>query len=437
MNEENHKETPLKTASETWSISEMCRLFRLKRIYVPDYQRPLVWTPAKKRKLVSSVLEKYHTGLIYLHKLDERNYEIVDGQQRIINLYSYLFPNEANAYEHPKTQKLLKCVDNTPAGVWALKKNKDGFLPWKDLEDDPKAAFENAAISVAILEGSREQAMEQFERLQGGVGLKPGEILHGKLAAPWYPVLAAISDALEGFTRWDKRWLFSGHALAITSTFNPKVKFGLNSIVSALGDSTCEEAQSTVIDLLCYCNVLDKKLLKAGTRYAKWSIETRYGILYNLLSLMEVNKSHLEALHKVLVDHFIKPLEDDKSDLLTKMNGLLLKRRTVVFSSVSYQDLFLPIRTELWKVVPQRDSRRRFSSTDRDVLYKNASGVCEGCKNPLGTEWDAHHIEYWEKGGVTEVANGQALCASCHKETHRVGESGVRYAVDTPKLAAV
>jgi len=74
-------------------------------------------------------------------------------------------------------------------------------------------------------------------------------------------------------------------------------------------------------------------------------------------------------------------------------------------------------------------------------MYTEASGQCEGCRAALDPEcWEAHHVEYWEKGGLTELSNGQALCVSCHKEAHRSGESKVKYtktAVDLSKVAVV
>lgn len=65
----------------------------------------------------------------------------------------------------------------------------------------------------------------------------------------------------------------------------------------------------------------------------------------------------------------------------------------------------------------ERDTRRSFSQSQRNDIWDKQNGKCARCKNPLkraSTHYD--HITPWERGGRTEVKNGQALCANCHSE---------------------
>ena len=65
-----------------------------------------------------------------------------------------------------------------------------------------------------------------------------------------------------------------------------------------------------------------------------------------------------------------------------------------------------------------RDSRRSFNRTQQNEIWDNQHGKCAGshCKHSRllrsATHYD--HIIPHEKGGRTEVSNGQALCATCH-----------------------
>lgn len=60
------------------------------------------------------------------------------------------------------------------------------------------------------------------------------------------------------------------------------------------------------------------------------------------------------------------------------------------------------------------DSRRFFSSSQRQELYALAEGRCQRCFKPLGQGWHADHRIPWADGGPTEVENGQALCNPCN-----------------------
>lgn len=58
--------------------------------------------------------------------------------------------------------------------------------------------------------------------------------------------------------------------------------------------------------------------------------------------------------------------------------------------------------------------KRRFSSSERAVLYLAADGKCSDCGSELTDGWHADHVHPYSKGGATDVVNGQALCASCN-----------------------
>ncbi len=63
----------------------------------------------------------------------------------------------------------------------------------------------------------------------------------------------------------------------------------------------------------------------------------------------------------------------------------------------------------------ERDTKRFFSQSQKNEICDKQNNKCAKCKKPLlksATHYD-HKIS-WEKGGKTEIKNGQALCANCH-----------------------
>lgn len=62
---------------------------------------------------------------------------------------------------------------------------------------------------------------------------------------------------------------------------------------------------------------------------------------------------------------------------------------------------------------------RYFTDAHRRAMMVRDGDHCvgPGCRAPAA--WtDAHHVEYWSRGGPTGVDNGVLLCGSCHTGTH-------------------
>jgi superfamily II DNA or RNA helicase len=60
--------------------------------------------------------------------------------------------------------------------------------------------------------------------------------------------------------------------------------------------------------------------------------------------------------------------------------------------------------------------RRKFNRQERVALYLAAGGACAVCRVELRVGWHADHVRPWARGGMTAIANGQALCAPCNEE---------------------
>ncbi|WP_084103643.1 HNH endonuclease signature motif containing protein [Demequina sp. NBRC 110056] len=64
-------------------------------------------------------------------------------------------------------------------------------------------------------------------------------------------------------------------------------------------------------------------------------------------------------------------------------------------------------------------TQRRFSAAQRLAMLERDGG-CAKCHAP--PEYcEAHHIQFWEDGGLTDLDNGVMLCTRCHHDIHRLG----------------
>src|SRR5664279_670129 len=64
-------------------------------------------------------------------------------------------------------------------------------------------------------------------------------------------------------------------------------------------------------------------------------------------------------------------------------------------------------------------TKRMFTRAQRLALIERDGG-CAKCHAPP-EHCEAHHIRWWEHGGLTDLANGVMLCTRCHHDVHRQG----------------
>lgn len=87
----------MKYKIEEWTIERLLNSYESGKLNLnPPYQRNDIWPLANKKRLIDSIKNGYPLPMFFLHKKEEDNYDIVDGQQRTRTLIGYkkdLFPD--------------------------------------------------------------------------------------------------------------------------------------------------------------------------------------------------------------------------------------------------------------------------------------------------------------------------------------------------------
>lgn len=137
---------------------------RRDRYEIPEWQRGEVWDEARKRALIDSVLRGWKLPKFYFVKLNDEDYEVVDGQQRLTAIYEFFANSLALSDESTETF---------------------GGPFYKDLKSKASDAFDDFEIEYDEIEdASEEELKEFFQRLQQGLPLTSSEKLnsvHSKL----------------------------------------------------------------------------------------------------------------------------------------------------------------------------------------------------------------------------------------------------------------
>lgn len=139
---------------------------RRDRYEIPDWQREEVWSRTKKQALIDSILRNWKLPKFYFVKTasDPNEYEVVDGQQRLLAIFDF-FDNELSLSEETAAKVGASYYNDLPEAV------ADGI-------DDYEIEFDE------ITNANDEELKEFFQRLQEGLPLTSSEKLnsvHSKL----------------------------------------------------------------------------------------------------------------------------------------------------------------------------------------------------------------------------------------------------------------
>lgn len=174
-------------AAQIWSIDQLLGM----NLIIPDYQRPYKWTDKNITELILDIrrsLEesrkyanfKYRIGTVILHINENDEYEIVDGQQRILSLLLlklYLTPRfECNLL---KIRRLDKITQKN------LHDNYTTIREWFSSVDDVEiekelfnGALKNILEAVVITVGKLDEAFQLFDSQNTrGRALYPHDLL--------------------------------------------------------------------------------------------------------------------------------------------------------------------------------------------------------------------------------------------------------------------
>lgn len=62
---------------------------RRDRYDIPEWQRGEVWDELRKKNLIDSILRGWKLPKFYFVRLNDEDYEVVDGQQRLTAIYEF------------------------------------------------------------------------------------------------------------------------------------------------------------------------------------------------------------------------------------------------------------------------------------------------------------------------------------------------------------
>jgi uncharacterized protein with ParB-like and HNH nuclease domain len=144
-----HTRNQMDYTSVGLTVGYTVQMLRDGEIYIPEYQRHIVWSDKKRMRLIETVLLGLPISEFFAVKIDEEKWELLDGVQRLSTLDAFL----NNNIQLKNLERLSKC---------------NGFR-FSDLSPLEQGKFESRGTRIVLLlENVRlETRLELFMRING------------------------------------------------------------------------------------------------------------------------------------------------------------------------------------------------------------------------------------------------------------------------------
>lgn len=376
--------------------------FRINR----QYQRESdVWTTEDKKHLIDTILRDLDIPKIYLRQIDDKKFEIVDGQQRVETVWEF------------KDNKFS--LDARISG-----QDLDG-KKYKDLPSELIEQFDNFQLTCVLLMGyDDEKTRLLFSKLQRGKPLNPAEKLNA-FPGSIVPLMRRIgrhsffTKVAFSLKRYKAYHLAARMLLLEDQGISDISPYYLYDLFEKNKNLTTGSALASRIKKVL--NFLDKAFPEKTPEFNNdaWIINC-----YLLVSDL-MKKYVLEGQERALEDFYIDFWNGaEKAKRTGKGSSKLMKfvdanssgttsKKNIETRLKMMNQIFIDNHTDLEFL----DPKRYFDYFEKTVIYRRDKEICQECrKNVKWKDFEADHIKAHVRGGKTKIENGQVLCSICNEK---------------------
>jgi hypothetical protein len=377
-----------------------------------DYQRQLVWSLAQKRLLIDTILRGYDIPKLYWRETGKNQYEVVDGQQRLNAIWSFMDNQFALGPD-------LEPVDGVDVSN----------LHYEDLPIELQDDFDGYDLDIVIIDTDEDEVREMFLRLQNGTSLKATEKRHAMGGAMRNFVVDISKHPFFNNCRGSNRkFMFEQIAAQMTRL---ELNGGSCNIKNVDLDKMYEDnkkfdASGKVAKQIRHSLDFLNKCFPTKTPELEWhAVISLYMIASELIKKYAITDKE-DSINKWFIDfesYRRAETAKDAEDRDPEISEYNDRTGHSTDTQKSLQDRYEYLFGKLLECIPDielLDEQRGFTSEQRLAIFRRDDGVCQlkikckGVKLKWGDEWHADHIVPWSKGGKTTVDNGQVACPACN-----------------------
>ena len=328
----------------------------------PPYQREFVYKDEQRDAVINTIFQNFPLNILYWVDREDGEYEVLDGQQRIISICQY--HNNEFIVTHPNN-------------------NRYNF---HKLPHDIKKKFLNYPLVVYFCTGEPSEKIAWFRVINvAGEPLNDQEILNAVHHGAW------VSDAKIRFSK------FRCAAQDIGSNY-------------VNGSAIRQDYLRTAIEWIKGKETIEDYMLKQSDKKYATELWSRFENVINWVkSTFTEYRKEMKGIDwgTLYAEHKDKDLDPKK---LEKRIKKLMKDEDIESKKGIYSYVLTENRKHL--------NLRAFTNKERRELYeKLEDGKCPRCgKKKKFEEMEADHITPWSEGGATRMDNAQMLCVKCNRE---------------------
>jgi len=339
----------------------------------PEFQRNYIYADGKKDvAVIESLLKGYPIGLIYFHKVGDRKFEVLDGQQRITSIGRFLThklpikdTNGMEQYYDSIAPNLLARIMDTSLLVYEIEGTEDEIMNWFETINIAGIPLNDQEKNNAVYFGPFVTlAKQEFSNSQNANIQKWSAYISGSVNRQDY-----LHTALDWVSKGKIRDYMGGHRRA-----------------------------TDIDELRTYFNSVIDWVSSVFTDVEQEMSGLEWGRLYELY--------HKQAYDPKVVSVEVEKLYGDP----------YVKNRRGIFEYIlggSDDTKLLHVR-----VLDDAIKKSTYATQTAEVEAKIESN-CPYCAIGHGAnkdkiwkldEMDADHVAAWSKGGATSIENCQMLC---------------------------
>jgi hypothetical protein len=401
-------------------LKDIKGLLDVGKIYInKEYQRGDIWKDKQKVELIRSIVNCYSIGVLVLYLNDEGNFEILDGQQRLLTIQKYL--NDELDLTGTKIQKYseLDSRDRTLLDAYCIYYLK--------LEShDPRS--------------KEEDIVQTFLRLQEGTPLNKAEKLNAQRGR-FKDTFRHIRETHPLFTYLGKEKRFRFRQLAaemflleVDGDFGKKTfpSLDLESMLQAIKKHENNISQRKVRFFRGNLDFLHQSLNIILTAFKSREVIS----FYLLISYLRKNKADNRNLKNEFAEfavEFLKnlnsfsmydqePPKDMEKDVFIKYKSYKEESKILTTpDSISKRlDIMLSEFNRLHPFI-QKDEKRLHDNEQKRILYFRQKGLCAECGKVMSFHGSSGHhgIAHCEGAKTNDLSHAKLMHEKYHEKLER------------------
>jgi hypothetical protein len=404
--------------TQTFTISNLKFLMDKKKLnFYTEYQRDYVWKNSQKELFIDSLILGYDIPKIYFHEnpRDTFKYDVVDGQQRLLTIKSFL----DNSVKLP-----FEADDHNGEEI----KNKY----YNDLSTELQMDFNNTNLDIVILNNdySDDDIKDMFLRYQNGEPLNAAE--KRKAIPGKFRIIVKEMAEHKVFEKCGFPNSRDAYQDAVAKILHIRLHGNFTTITPDAIKRTYSNYQNITSK--------QKQVIQAAKAFTfikrafdMSSNKTPKLKKYAILTLTEVAHYLLENysinnFKKKFADAYLE-FEKERAINIDIKDETLQNPTLSAFTDAARGDSpaqqkyrFETLLNYIVAAIPElalKDPQRLFTTEQKIAIYKRDDGICQdkSCnKKGEFDEFEADHILAHSKGGETKISNGQLLCLKCNNK---------------------